>query len=231
MGRACGPWVGWAASPIDVKRLTRTPASYSTHTQGHHSSHTTSDRVESILCEIRDSDVVMLYVGRIASYVERPYGYIAIGLHDPRCAGLIRRGAVSPSRRCAGLAVPDAGRRDADGACISRAAAPTGQVARVVHRNGLHLVTGERPYLDTRTHPRGQRTQRTRPQPSGARATPTPRGACTMRHHVAAAATRAPTIRPPPPHMCGEGPVNCDLSSPSNWKPMNFIATTSSVTV
>ena len=69
MGRACGPWVGWAASPIDVKRLTRTPASYSTHTQGHHSSHTTSDRVESILCEIRDSDVVMLYVGRIASYV------------------------------------------------------------------------------------------------------------------------------------------------------------------
>ena len=191
MGRACGPWVGWAASPIDVKRLTRTPASYSTHTQGHHSSHTTSDRVESILCEIRDSDVVMLYVGRIASYVRMD---ILLLVHDPRCAGaagLIRRGAF-PVASLRGS--PCRVRGDARGAYFS--CRP--DRARVVHRNGLHLVTG--PYLDTRTHPRGQRT---RPQPSGARATPTPRGACTMRHHVAAAATRA---RPPcedrRPHTC-----------------------------
>ena len=144
MGRACGPWVGWAASPIDVKRLTRTPASYSTHTQGHHSSHTTSDRVESILCEIRDSDVVMLYVGRIASYVRMRY--IAIGLHDPRCAGAAGARADSargfPRRVAAGLAVPDAGR------CrwclyFSCSRPDRASRARVVHRNGLHLVTGE----------------------------------------------------------------------------------------
>ena len=152
---------------------------------------------------------------------------------SPMCGG---RGADSargfPRRVAAGLAVPDAGR------CrwclyFSCSRPDRASRARVVHRNGLHLVTGETVPIDTRTHPRGQRTQRTRPQPSGARATPTPRGACTMRHHVAAAATRAPTHVRTAAHLtcAGSGSVNCDLSSPSNWKPMNFIATTSSVTV